>query len=45
MTSIERLNRLNDVAQHLLWGYLLLVIVVFGPGALSVDGARLRLIR
>ena len=26
------------IAQHYLWGFMLLVIVFYGPGALSVDG-------
>ena len=30
----------SALAQHVLWGYLLLVVVVFGPGALSVDRAK-----
>jgi putative oxidoreductase len=27
------------LAQHYLWGYLLLVVLVFGPGRLSLDAA------
>jgi putative oxidoreductase len=27
------------LAQHVLWGYMLLVILVFGPGIVSVDAA------
>ena len=30
------------VAQHNLWGFMLLVIIFFGPGALSVDGLLAR---
>jgi putative oxidoreductase len=30
------------LGQHLLWGYMLAVLAVSGPGALSVDGWRLR---
>ena len=26
------------LGQHYLWGYLLLVVLVFGPGRLAVDG-------
>ncbi len=30
------------VAQHYLWGFMLLVIIFYGPGALSVDGLLAR---
>ena len=30
------------VAQHYLWGFMLLVIIFYGPGALSIDGLLAR---
>jgi putative oxidoreductase len=30
------------VAQHYLWGFMLLVLIFYGPGALSVDGLLAR---
>ena len=30
------------LGQHYLWGFMLLVIIIYGPGALSVDGLLAR---
>ncbi len=30
------------IGQHYLWGFMLLVIIVYGPGALSIDGLLAR---
>src|SRR6185503_18149514 len=30
------------LGQHYLWGFMLLVIVIYGPGALSIDGLLAR---
>ncbi len=30
------------IGQHYLWGFMILVIIVYGPGALSVDGLLAR---
>jgi putative oxidoreductase len=30
------------IGQHYLWGFMLLVLIVYGPGALSVDGLLVR---
>jgi len=30
------------IGQHYLWGFMLLVLIVYGPGALSVDGLLAR---
>src|SRR4029453_8725890 len=30
------------IGQHYLWGFMLLVLIIYGPGALSVDGLLAR---
>ena len=30
------------IGQHYLWGFMLLVIIIYGPGALSIDGLLAR---
>ena len=30
------------IGQHYLWGFMLLVLIIYGPGALSIDGLLVR---